>query len=68
MQFGLTVDPRNPDIVYAASAGGVFKSVSGGVTWNRSSKGINDLFEVHSLAIDPSNSSILYAGTVDTID
>lgn len=63
------VDPSNPDIVYVAVQGspwgphadrGVFKSVDGGMSWNQilaggPSTGASDL------AMDPKNSSILYA-------
>jgi photosystem II stability/assembly factor-like uncharacterized protein len=59
----LLIDPRNPHTMYAAAAaGGVWKSTDGAVTW----KPLSDLtpnLAVNSLAMDPANSNVLYAGT-----
>lgn len=65
----LAVDPFDPTVVYAAAAGGLFKSSDRGETWEFRSDGIRDerglLPEggVISVAIDPVNSAVLYAGT-----
>jgi len=67
----IRIDPKNPDIVYAAVLGdlykptqerGVYKSTNGGETWRRvlfsnANAGAIDL------VIDPNNSRILYAST-----
>lgn len=60
----LLIDPNNPSIMYtAAVGGGVWKSTDAGGSWNQ----LTDLklpnIAVASLAMDPKNSSILYAGT-----
>lgn len=59
----LVIDPNNPDIMYAAAvSGGVWKSLDSGKTW----KPIADFLAniaVNSLAMDPSNSKVLFAGT-----
>ena len=55
----LAVDPVNPDVVYAGGANGVFKTRSGGGSWN----GALNAIGVHVLGIDPSNPSNIYAGT-----
>lgn len=59
----LVIDPRAPAVMYAAGAsGGVWKSVDGGRHWAP----LTDLMAnlaVSSLALDPKNSAILYAGT-----
>ncbi|HEV2861316.1 MAG TPA: Calx-beta domain-containing protein [Pyrinomonadaceae bacterium] len=66
---GLAVDRSNPATVYAYSNGPaapVRKSTDGGATWNPASAGLpatgpTGLFNVSALAIDPVNSSVLYA-------
>lgn len=61
--WSVVIDPRNPSTVYAAS-GGVFKSIDGGATWTLASAGLTGPRPpVLALAIDPSNSAVLYAGT-----
>jgi hypothetical protein len=49
-------------IAYAASMG-LLKSIDGGVTWVPTGFGLPDNVWVRSLAIDPANHDILYAGT-----
>lgn len=56
----LAVDPANPDVVYAGDSGSVYKSVDGGLSWNRASNGLRG--GANSLVIDPANPSVLYAG------
>ena len=53
----LTIELRNPNIIYAATSGGIFKSTDGGAYWNL----IGPAASV--LAIDPLNPGILYAAT-----
>jgi hypothetical protein len=65
----LVVDPKNPDVVYAASMGhvfrsnperGVFKSTDGGGTWHKILY-VNAATGAIDLVMDPSNPQILYA-------
>ena len=67
----IRIDPRNPDIVYAAALGhlygpnnerGVYKSKDGGKTWERVLF-VNDKVGAVDLVLDPANSRILYAST-----
>lgn len=67
--MGLVVDPKNPDVVYAASMGhvfvpgphrGVFKSTDGGKTWKKVLF-VNDNTGVVDLVMDPKNPNVLYA-------
>jgi len=67
--MGLVVDPRNPDVVYAASMGhvfvpgpnrGVFKTTDGGRTWQKVLF-IDDQTGVVDLVMDPHNPEVLYA-------
>jgi photosystem II stability/assembly factor-like uncharacterized protein len=56
------IDPTNHETLYVASegGGGVFKSRDGGDHWFPVNLGLSDL-SVFGLAMDPVNSSILYA-------
>jgi photosystem II stability/assembly factor-like uncharacterized protein len=66
----IRIDPLTPSILYAGlvyergdyPAGGVYKSVDGGKTWNSSSTGIPTNHDIFGLAIDPVTPSTLYAG------
>src|SRR5262252_6388271 len=66
----LVIDPQNPNTVYAGGACGpygpcgIFKSTDGGSNWRPINSGLEStVIVVESLAIDPQNSSTLYAGT-----
>lgn len=58
------IDPSNSNIVYALPQS-ILKSVNGGLNWTDITNGIRIDFDtrVSSFAIDPTNSSMLYAGT-----
>lgn len=67
----IRIDPRNPDIVYAAVLGdlfkssadrGVYKSTDGGKNWRKVLFANADAGAV-DLTFDPNNSRILYAST-----
>ncbi|MDA7717064.1 glycosyl hydrolase, partial [bacterium] len=67
----IAVHPTNPDIVYAAALGniykstqdrGVYKSTDGGKTWNKILFANKDAGAV-DLILDPNNPRILYAST-----
>ncbi|HLJ74756.1 MAG TPA: hypothetical protein VKU62_09235 [Thermoanaerobaculia bacterium] len=55
----LAVDPHNPDFVLAGGLTGVYRSVDGGLTWEK----ISDQENVESVAIDPRTDQRLYVGT-----
>jgi hypothetical protein len=63
----LVVDAQTPTTLYAGTgSSGVWKSIDGGATWTASSDGIttsNGGLDVRALAIDPSSTATLYAGT-----
>ena len=59
---GIAVDPTDSNTVYLASyGGGVAKSVDGGANWVERNQGITNR-SVWAVAIDPLNTSIVYAG------
>ena len=67
----VVVDPTNPDVVYVAALGnlwqasderGVFRSVDGGQTWEKTLF-IDDYTGAVDLVINPDNPHILYAAT-----
>jgi hypothetical protein len=59
----IVIDPTTPNTMYAGGVGGgVWKSTNGGASWAAVSDSMANIAVV-SLAMDPSNPSILYAGT-----
>ena len=65
------IDPKNPETVYVAAPGhlfgpnperGIYKTTDGGKTWNKV-KFIDEDTGFTDIAIDPSNSNILYAAS-----
>ena len=58
--YSLAVSPTAPQILYAGSNKGVYKSVTGGSSWSAS--GLQQWL-VLALAISPSNPQLIYAGT-----
>jgi photosystem II stability/assembly factor-like uncharacterized protein len=65
----LVVDPMTPSTLYVGTCnggdckGGIFKSVDGGESWMPINNGLTADWSIWVLAIDPTNPSILYAGT-----
>src|SRR5262252_5789395 len=61
--YALVIDPTTPTTLYAGTlGGGVFKSTSGGSSWNAVNAGLTNPL-VFTLAIDPTTPTTLYAGT-----
>ncbi|HQW80730.1 MAG TPA: Calx-beta domain-containing protein [Pseudomonadota bacterium] len=59
----IVIDPVTPDIMYAGGVGGgVWKSINGGASWAPVSDTMANIAVV-SLAMDPANPAVLYAGT-----
>ncbi len=59
----VAIDPVAPNVVYAGTQKGVFKSSNGGLSWSDPSNGALDGTNVHCLAIDPLTPTNVYAGT-----
>ena len=63
----IAVHPTNSDIVYIGTwRDGVFKTIDGGQTWVLKSNGLASA-DVRSLAIDPKNPEVVYAGLGDGV-
>lgn len=59
------VDPANPNIIWVgAPSGGIWKSTDGGLTWSTNTDHLATL-GITDIAIDPTNSNIMYAATGD---
>jgi hypothetical protein len=66
----ITIDPTNPNIVYAGifnathnTVQGVWKTTNGGTNWSIANTGLGINKNILALAIDPSNPNIVYLGT-----
>lgn len=69
--YALAIDPTDPDIVYAGTAGNycttpgnkpenVYKTTSGGTSWDVVLKGENPLDYIEAIAVSPSNPRNVY--------
>lgn len=58
----IAIDPKNPDVVFAASlaGAGTFKSIDGGESWLRLDQGGIKHAWADELVIDPQNSNVVY--------
>jgi Tol biopolymer transport system component/photosystem II stability/assembly factor-like uncharacterized protein len=56
----LAIDRNNPNIVYAAANGSMFKTTDGGASWTQINAGLTN-FGMRAVVIDPSNSSTIYS-------
>jgi photosystem II stability/assembly factor-like uncharacterized protein len=63
--LSLAIDPLESTTLYAGTLEGIYKSVDGGLTWNRSSSGL-PAGHVVSLVIHPADPDVIYAGLADT--
>lgn len=72
----IAVHPKDPNIVYVASMGylykgggekGIYKSTDGGKTWNQILKGENDTSGYIDVVMDPKNPNTLYAASHDRL-
>ena len=60
--YELGIHPTNPSTLYAAHAGGVYKSTNRARDWVLMGNGLPNLLNYTSLAVDPSDGETVYAG------
>jgi photosystem II stability/assembly factor-like uncharacterized protein len=64
--FSLTIDPNDPNIVWAGTqnAKGIYKSTDGGETWAKKDNGVAEGVEIsfRNFGVHPHNSNIVFAG------
>ncbi len=58
----LLINPANPDVVYAGTTQGVFKTLNKGEVWARLATDLGELY-VSSLVLGPGNGHHIYMGT-----
>jgi photosystem II stability/assembly factor-like uncharacterized protein len=69
----LAIDPSRPDVFYAGTSGGVYKSIDHARTWAKANQGLisPELFSssralmVNTLVINPQQPDVVYAGTLN---
>lgn len=62
--FCLTVDPNNPDVIWAGtqSIKGIYKSLDGGSTWQKKDSGVLEQeITFRGFTVEPGNSDVVYA-------
>ena len=59
----LVFDPRDSQVLYAATTVGVFQTKDAGRSWTERMRGMNEINFIVALAVDPVSPNILYAGT-----
>jgi PKD repeat protein len=60
----LALAVSNPEVIFAATALGVYKSTSGGTVWQKTS---HPELDVKAIAIAPNNANLIFSGTTDGI-
>ena len=67
----LAMDPQRPNVLYAGTTGGVYRTINATQSWEKKSRGMvasdakmaSMALGVNGLAVDPTNSDVVYAGT-----
>ncbi len=60
----VVVDPRDPQVVFAAGPAGLFRSKDAGLTWEASGQGLGTTGIV-ALTLNPAQPDRLYAASAD---
>jgi photosystem II stability/assembly factor-like uncharacterized protein len=56
--------PSDPNLIFAGTLQGVYRSADDGLHWNQISPvGSTEIHEIESLAVDPVDPNVIYAGT-----
>jgi len=60
--FSFTGDPAYPNVVYASTDDGIYRSVDSGLSWTSINAGLDTIFP-HTILFLPANPPVLLAGT-----
>jgi hypothetical protein len=60
----IKIDSIDPSILYVGGMGGLYKTIDGGASWIARDTGMPEGSFVRTLAIDPTNSQVIYAGVI----
>jgi hypothetical protein len=63
--FDLAVNPRNPSVAFATTAGGMYQTIDKGNSWQPERRGIPDGTDFTAVAVDLGNGATVVAGTID---
>jgi photosystem II stability/assembly factor-like uncharacterized protein len=69
----LAIDPQRPNVLYAGTTGGVYRTINATESWEKKTTGMvasdakmaSMALGVNALAVDPTNSDVVYAGTTN---
>jgi photosystem II stability/assembly factor-like uncharacterized protein len=69
----LAMDPQRPNVLYAGTTGGVYRTINATESWEKTSTGMvasdakmaSMALGVNGLLVDPTNSDVVYAGTTN---
>ena len=69
----LAMDPQRPNVLYAGTTGGVYRTINATESWEKKTTGMvasdakmaSMALGVNGLAVDPTNSDVVYAGTTN---
>ena len=62
----IVIDGTNPDLIYAGTTQGLFKSTNQGDRWTKIGKALGDVY-ISGIQLDPINSQTLYLATSDGV-
>ncbi|MDB5077171.1 MAG: hypothetical protein JWO42_3350 [Chloroflexi bacterium] len=61
--YGLEFNPANPNVAFAATSSGLYETIDGANTWQRTQRGIGDNVDFRSVAVDPQNGANIIAAS-----
>jgi photosystem II stability/assembly factor-like uncharacterized protein len=64
-QHLMAFDPRDPQTVYAANDGGIYRSTDGGTTWTSLNNGLELTQFYEGISLHPSDQTVVLGGTQD---
>jgi photosystem II stability/assembly factor-like uncharacterized protein len=56
----IIMDPGQSKTLYLATGSGMYKTIDGGAVWKAMNRGLDSIYEVKTIAINPSSTNIIY--------